>query len=72
VSNPKEYFDAILATGRQTRVDLEEKVQVHLVYFTAITTPRGEIEFRRDFYGRDAKVWAALREAGVALLAVQG
>ena len=72
VSNPKEYFDAILATGRQTRVDLEEKVQVHLVYFTAITTPRGEIEFRRDFYGRDAKLWAALREAGVALLAVQG
>jgi L,D-transpeptidase YcbB len=72
VENPKEHFDAILATGRQTRLDLEEKVQVHLVYFTAIPTAKGGIEFRRDFYGRDAKLWAALREAGVALVAVQG
>jgi murein L,D-transpeptidase YcbB/YkuD len=72
VADPKQYFDSQLATGRQTRIDLEEKIPVHLVYFTAVTTPKGEIEFRRDFYGRDAKIWAALREAGVALGAVQG
>lgn len=72
MSNPKQYFDAQLATGRQTRIDLKEKVPVHLVYRTAFTTAKGGIEFRRDFYGRDARAWAALRNAGVALRAVQG
>ncbi len=72
VADPKEHFDSQLATGRQTRIDLAEKVPVHLVYFTAFTTPKGEIEFRRDFYGRDARIWEALEAAGVALSAVQG
>ena len=72
VDDPKAYFDSQLATGRQTRIDLEEKIPVHLVYFTAFTTPRGEIAFRRDFYGRDARIWEALRAAGVALPGVQG
>jgi murein L,D-transpeptidase YcbB/YkuD len=72
VDDPKAYFDSQLATGQQTRIDLQEKVPVHLVYFTAVTTPKGEIEFRRDFYGRDARIWEALRAAGVALPAVQG
>jgi L,D-transpeptidase YcbB len=72
VSDPKEYFDSRLATGQQTRIDLEQKIPVHLVYFTAFPTPKGEIEFRRDIYGRDAKLWQALREAGVAFDTVQG
>jgi murein L,D-transpeptidase YcbB/YkuD len=72
VDDPKSYFDSQLATGRQTRIDLQEKVPVHLVYFTAFTTPRGEIEFRRDIYGRDTRIWEALKAAGVALPAVQG
>ena len=58
--------------GQQTRIDLEQKIPVHLVYFTAVVTPKGEIEFRRDFYGRDAKLWEALMDAGVALPGVQG
>jgi murein L,D-transpeptidase YcbB/YkuD len=72
VPDPKDYFDTRLATGQQTRINLEQKIPVHLVYFTAVVTPKGEIEFRRDFYGRDAKLWEALRDAGVALPAVQG
>jgi L,D-transpeptidase YcbB len=72
VANPKQYFDSQLATGRQTRIDLQEKIPVHLVYRTAFTTARGDIEFRRDFYGRDARIWSALRNAGVAFGAVQG
>lgn len=72
VSNPKQVFDAELSTGRQSRIDLAEPVPVHLVYRTAFTTAKGGIEFRRDFYGRDAKVWAGLRNAGVALRAVRG
>ena len=72
VANPKEYFDGQLSTGRQTQIDLVEPVPVHLVYRTAFTTPRGEVEFRRDFYERDAKVFEALKAAGVALPGLRG
>ena len=72
VSNPKEFFQAKLATGRETVVPLEKHVPVHLVYRTAFTTPRGKVEYRRDIYGRDAKIFAALQKAGVVLRAVQG
>lgn len=72
VSNPKQYFDSQLSSGRQTRIDLAQPIPVHLDYRTAFTTAKGGIEFRRDFYGRDARIFAALRNAGVALRAVQG
>lgn len=72
MSNPEAYFDGLIASGRQTRVDLATPVPVHLVYRTAFTEPRRRLQFRRDIYGRDAKVWAAMREAGVVLRAVQG
>jgi len=72
ISNPKPYFDGQLATGRQTRIELTDSVPVHLVYRTAFTTAKDGVEFRRDFYGRDARIWDALRNAGVALRAVRG
>lgn len=72
MGNPKDYFDAQLRTGRQTRIDLERPIPVHIVYRTAFTEAKGNVQFRRDFYGRDAKVWAAMRDAGVALRALQG
>lgn len=62
----------MLATGRETRVDLKSPVPVHIIYRTAFTTPKGHTQYRRDIYGRDAKVWRALSNAGVALRAVQG
>jgi L,D-transpeptidase YcbB len=71
-ANPKEVFDSQLRTGRQTRIDFETHIPVHLVYFTAYPGPRGEIEFRRDVYGRDARIWSALQDAGVALGALRG
>jgi murein L,D-transpeptidase YcbB/YkuD len=41
---------------------------VHLVYFTAWPQGRGqEIGYRADVYGRDARLYAALQEAGVVL-----
>ena len=39
---------------------------------TAFTEAKGNIQFRRDVYGRDQKVWEALADAGVALRAVRG
>jgi murein L,D-transpeptidase YcbB/YkuD len=39
---------------------------------TAVTEYDGRIGFRRDIYGRDARIFEALRMAGLALEATQG
>lgn len=71
-SEPKGYFQSVLATGEETQVDLATPVPVHIVYRTAFSTPKGHTHFRRDIYGRDGRIWTALSKAGVALRAVQG
>jgi murein L,D-transpeptidase YcbB/YkuD len=71
-SDPEGDFKSVLATGRETRVDLINPVPVHLIYRTAFTTSKGHTQYRRDIYGRDAQIWRALSQAGVALRAVQG
>lgn len=71
-SDPEGTFHKILNTGRETRVNLEEPVPVHLVYRTAVAPAKGRMNYRRDVYGRDTKIWAALQNAGVALGAVDG
>ena len=70
--DPKGFFQRTLATGRETQVDLEQKVPVHLVYRTAFTRAKGRIQFRNDIYGRDARIWRALEAAGVSLDDVRG
>jgi len=45
---------------------------VHIVYRTAYVTAKGNVNFRRDIYGRDAKIFSALVKAGVRLRAVGG
>ena len=45
---------------------------VHLIYRTAYTDAKGRLKFRADIYGRDAMVYRALQNAGVALTSVQG
>ncbi|MCI2398261.1 L,D-transpeptidase family protein [Aliiroseovarius subalbicans] len=71
-NDPKGTFAAALNSNRETRIDLVDQVPVHLVYRTAFTTPKGRTNYRRDVYGRDAKIFNALTKAGVALRAVQG
>ncbi len=70
--DPKGEFQRILRTGRETKVSLKEPVPVHIIYRTAVTGERGRMEYRRDVYGRDARIWKALNDAGVALQSVQG
>ncbi len=70
--DPKAFFHRVLNTGKETKVELEQKVPVHIIYRTAIISTKGRAEFRRDVYGRDAKIWAALQRAGVVLSGVQG
>lgn len=72
VRDPKAFFHAKLDTGRETVVQLEKPVPVHITYRTAFTQAKGRTQFRRDVYGRDAKIWKALSKAGVSLGGVQG
>jgi murein L,D-transpeptidase YcbB/YkuD len=71
-SDPKAFFKSVLNTGRETYVQLEEHVPVHIIYRTAFTQAQGRPQYRGDVYGRDARIWAALEKAGVSLDAPQG
>jgi murein L,D-transpeptidase YcbB/YkuD len=70
--DPEALFKARLATGRENVITLDDPVPVHLIYRTAITEPDGSVQFRRDIYGRDAKIFEALTAAGVTLHAAEG
>ncbi|MBN2907166.1 MAG: L,D-transpeptidase family protein [Rhodobacteraceae bacterium] len=70
--DPKGVFQAKLATGRETQVDLENPLPVHIIYRTAVSGPKGRMQYRRDIYGRDRVIFDALSAAGVALRPVQG
>ena len=65
--NPQATFKAALDKRVENTLNLAQPVPVHLVYFTAIPTPTGAMTYRRDVYGRDAEIFAALAKAGVAL-----
>ena len=59
------YIEGILNRRKERRVNLETPVPVHLTYRTAWVDPDGTYQFRADVYGRDARVLAVLRAAGV-------
>lgn len=65
VANPQAFFQEKLATGREQRVNLNQPVPVHIVYRTAFTHTTGQLNFRPDVYGRDARIWNALAARGV-------
>ncbi len=71
-ADPEGFFQSRLRTGAEARVNLEQPVPVHIVYRTAFTNVTGSLQFRRDIYNRDSRIWNALSRAGVAVRAVQG
>jgi L,D-transpeptidase YcbB len=71
-ADPTAEFARFLNTGRESPVKLDKPVPVHLVYFTADPSSKGKMNYRRDVYGRDALIYDALMEAGLALRGVQG
>jgi len=66
-ADPKGFFHSVLNTGRETYVQLDRHVPVHIVYRTAVTQARGRTQYREDVYGRDSRIWDALNKAGVSL-----
>mgnify|MGYP001799925134 FL=1 len=69
--DPVGFFQRHLRTGAEKRVNLEQPVPVHLIYRTAFTTAKGEVQFRRDIYDRDRGIWNALSAAGVEIGGIQ-
>ncbi|MEI4233309.1 L,D-transpeptidase family protein [Roseovarius sp. D22-M7] len=65
-ADPRDFFHSVLNTGRESYVRLDDPVPVHIVYRTAVTQARGATEYRDDVYGRDARIWDALKRAGVS------
>lgn len=53
-------IDAVIASGRETRIDLAEPLPVHLLYLTVVADGDGGVRFIDDLYGRDARVLDAL------------
>ena len=71
-ADPVGLFKQTLDSGREQALKLVDHVPVHLVYFTAFPGAKGDINFRRDIYGRDAVIFDALYQAGVVSGAHQG
>jgi murein L,D-transpeptidase YcbB/YkuD len=71
-ADPEGEFQRHLKSGQETVVNLVDPVPVHLVYFTAYSSAKGQMNYRRDVYGRDGLIFDALTRAGVVLGAVQG
>ncbi|MCK0166443.1 L,D-transpeptidase family protein [Jannaschia sp. S6380] len=64
---PRQDFDRVLRSGAERRMNLEQPIGVHIVYWSAWVTPTGRANYRGDPYGRDVRVRDALRAAGVEL-----
>jgi murein L,D-transpeptidase YcbB/YkuD len=52
-----------IAAGSEETVRLPESITVHLLYWTAWAEDDGSIQFRRDVYNRDARLYAELQES---------
>jgi murein L,D-transpeptidase YcbB/YkuD len=63
-SNPQWTGDALqplMENGERKIIPVEEKVDVHLVYFTAWADETGAVHFRNDIYGQDHVLDQALK-----------
>ncbi|WP_119679616.1 L,D-transpeptidase family protein [Indioceanicola profundi] len=58
-------LDATLLTGQRQVIRLATPLPIHLSYITAFVDETGEMQFRNDIYGRDAKLAAALRRSRI-------
>ncbi len=57
-----------IVSGEHRTVKLPKKLPVHILYFTAWVEDNGVVHFRKDVYGHDQKLAAALAEEPVVPL----
>lgn len=57
----RERIDTVVATGKETRVNLQTSVLVHILYFTVENEGEFGVRYLDDIYDRDAKVLAGLK-----------
>ena len=62
MDEPLDVINQGIAKGDTTRNDLRTPVPVFVVYQTAFLDNAGTLQFRPDFYNRDAAIWRLLRE----------
>ena len=58
---PVDRINQAIATGRTTRHQLPTPMPVFVVYETAFVAIDGTLQFRPDFYHRDAEIWQQLQ-----------
>ncbi len=61
MEQPVEEIDRGIKVGTTTRNDLPAPVPVFVVYQTAFVDAEGRLQFRPDFYRRDAAIWEKLQ-----------
>ena len=64
---PGEVFRAVREYGRESRINLETHLPVHITYQTAWVSADGNAQFRNDIYGRDSLIYQRLAGAGLDL-----
>lgn len=60
MQQPTEAIDQAIATGTTTETNLPAPMPVFVVYETAFADADGRLQYRPDFYGRDAEIWQYL------------
>ena len=60
MQQPIDAINQAIATGDTTETALSQPVPVFVVYETAFADADGKLQFRPDFYGRDAEIWTQL------------
>jgi murein L,D-transpeptidase YcbB/YkuD len=61
-------LNASIAAGATVQIPLPEPLPVYVLYWTVIAAEDGSVGFRRDLYGRDRRLNAALRERFAAVM----
>jgi murein L,D-transpeptidase YcbB/YkuD len=63
----RERISQIVARGGTTDVTLDKRVNVHIVYFTAVADTDGKLHSYKDVYSLDSRVASALAGRSVVL-----
>jgi len=58
---PVQHIEEVIASEQTTEVKLAHPVPIDITYFTAWTTPEGELRFGPDVYGLDRELAGALK-----------